>query len=52
MKKEVVGKGKRPTMITDSNQACFTKMVGCGFQEEVNIVSYSACGVKSSLLQI
>jgi len=25
---------KRALMITDSNQACFAKMLGCGFQEE------------------
>jgi len=27
-------------MITDSNQACITKMSGCGLQEESNIVPH------------
>jgi len=28
-----MSRSKIPSMITNSNQACFTKMVGCGFQE-------------------
>jgi hypothetical protein len=29
-----MSRSKIPSMITDSNQACFAKMLGCGLQEE------------------
>jgi hypothetical protein len=38
-------------MITDSNQACITKMSGCGLQEELNAYSIIASHIKSHLLQ-
>jgi len=31
-----VGQEKGVPMITNKNQACFTKKSGCGLQEEVN----------------
>ena len=47
IKEGVVCQEKVAPMITDSNHACFTKMSGCGFQEEINTKFDSLRKVKS-----
>jgi len=39
-------------MITDSNQAFFTKLSGCGLQEEVNTIFDLVCRVKQWRLNL
>jgi hypothetical protein len=41
LKQELFVKNKKAPMITDSNQVCFAKMLGCGVQEEVLLSSPS-----------
>ena len=45
-----MGQEKGVPMITNKNQACFTKKSGCGLQEEINTILNIVCQVRSQLL--